>query len=463
MTQTTAAPSQTPLASQRLPLPPGPRGHWLWGMLPDLRRDLLGMYRDVARQYGDVARVPFMGVNTYAVSHPDHFKHILQDNNRNYRRNTFFNAIVKEMLGLNLFTADGDEWLSRRRLMQPAFHRQRIAGFAGLMTECTGEMLARWERVPAGQVLAMDQEMMALTLRIAGRALFSVDLSRESSALGDAFTDLSEYVNYRFGQPFPPPRWVPTRRNRLTNRAAATIDRTIAAMIRERRASGADQPDLLGMLMQARDADTGQGMTDAELHNEIGTMMFAGHETTATALTWTFYLLSQNPDVERRLHAEVDAALGGRIPTMADLPNLPYARRVIDEALRLYPPAWGVTRQSVDEDELGGYRIPADASVSLIIINVHHDPRFWDDPERFDPDRFTPERAEGRPAFAYLPFGAGPRLCIGNQFALTEAHLVLAAVAARFALRLVPGHPVKPNPIFVLRTSNGLPMTLVRR
>jgi cytochrome P450 len=256
---------------------------------------------------------------------------------------------------------------------------------------------------------------------------------------------------------------VPTRRNRLTHRAAATIDRTIATMIRERRASGVDQPDLLGMLMQARDADTGRGMTDEELHNEIGTMMFAGHETTATALTWTFYLLSQNPDVERRLHAEVDEALGGRMPTIEDLPHLPYARRVIDEALRLYPPAWGVTRQSIGEDALGGYRIPADASVSLIIINVHHDPRFWDEPERFDPDRFTPERSEGRPAFAYLPFGAGPRLCIGNQFALTEAHLVLAAVAARFALRLVPGHPVRPNPIFVLRTSDGLPMTLVRR
>jgi cytochrome P450 len=241
------------------------------------------------------------------------------------------------------------------------------------------------------------------------------------------------------------------------------MDRTIYSLIRERRASGEDRGDLLGMLLQARDADTGAGMADEEIHNEVGTFMFAGHETTAVTLTWTFYLLSQNPEAEGRLHSELDEVLAGRAPAMQDLPALRYTKMVLEEAMRLYPPAWGVTRQSIAADEIGGYRLPPNSSVSLIINNVHHDRRFWDEPEKFDPERFSPERSEGRPTFAYLPFGGGPRLCIGNQFALTEAQLLLASIAQRYALRLVPGHPVRPNPIFVLRTSHGLPMTLARR
>jgi cytochrome P450 len=204
-------------------------------------------------------------------------------------------------------------------------------------------------------------------------------------------------------------------------------------------------------------------MSDPTLRNEVLVMMFAGHETTAVTLGWAFYLLSQNPEVEALLHAELDNVLAGRAPALADLPNLPYARRVVDETLRLYPPAWGVARQQVEADVIGGYALPADSSITVVINNVHHDARFWDHPERFDPDRFTPERSLGRHPFAYMPFGAGPRQCIGNQFALTEAHLVLAAIAQRYQFRLVPGHPVRPRPVFVLRTSHGLPMMAHRR
>lgn len=450
-------------ALRRRALPPGPSGHWLWGMLPALRRDMLGMYREAVRQYGDVVRIRFMGVNTFAFGHPDHFKHILQDHNRNYRRNAFFNRIIMQALGLNLFTADGDDWLSRRRLMQPAFHRQRINAFGGLMTECAEAMLDRWRGLPSDKPVWVDQEMMALTLRVAGQALFSIDLSGETSALGQAFTDVSEYVNYRFGDPLPPPLFIPTKRNRQYTRAARVLDQTIYALIRERRKSGQEKGDLLGMLMSARDADTGEAMTDEQLHNEIGVMMFAGHETTAATLTWTCYLLSQHPEVECKLHAELAEVLGGRTPTLADLPNLPYTKRVIEEAMRLYPPAWGLSRQSVEADEIGGYPIPANSSITLLIFLVHRDPRWWAEPDVFDPDRFTPERSEGRPPFAYLPFGGGPRLCIGNLFAMTEAQLVLATIAQRYALRLVPDHPVQPDPIFVLRTSHGLPMMLAAR
>jgi cytochrome P450 len=215
--------------------------------------------------------------------------------------------------------------------------------------------------------------------------------------------------------------------------------------------------------MEARDADTGQGMTDKQLRNEVATMMFAGHETTSVALTWAFYLLSQNPAVEAQLQAELDRVLAGRAPALSDLPNLPYTRAVIEETLRLYPPAFGVNRQSIAEDTFGDYRVPANASITLMLYNAHHDPRFWTEPDRFDPARFSPERSADRPPFAYLPFGAGPRLCIGNQFALTEAQLVLATIAQRYQLRLTPGHPVRPNVSFLLRTSDGLPMTARRR
>ena len=461
MTQPMSAqPNSASRANLRVP---GPKGKFFWGSLPELRQDQLGLYRDAARDFGDVVRLRFAGVDTFMLSHPDHFKHVLLDNHRNYQRNQFFNSIIMNFVGLNLFTSDGDDWLSRRRLMQPAFHRQRIGGFGMLMTTATSAMLDRWQAGPDGRRLEMDQEMMALTLQVAGQALFSVDLHGEASELGEAFTALSEYVNYRFGHPFAPPRFVPTRANRRLAAASRVLDRRIQAMIAERRQNKEERGDLLDMLMAARDADTGEGMSDEKLQSEIAVMMFAGHETTAAALTWALYLLSQSPAALAKLRAELDSALNGRVPTVADLPNLPYNRMVMDEALRLYPPALGVTRQSIGPDVVGGYPIPAGAGVSLIFNNVHRDPRFWDDPERFDPERFTPDRSASRPAFAYLPFGAGPRLCIGNQFALTEAQVVLAGITQRFDLELLPGHPVRPNPLFITRTSNGLPMTVRRR
>jgi cytochrome P450 len=441
----------------RRPLPPGPRGHFVWGMLPAMRRDMLAMYRDAARQYGDVVGMRFAGVDKFTLSHPDMFKHVLQDNNRNYRRNQFLNNIVKLFVGDNLFTSDGDDWLSRRRLMLPAFHRQRILAFGTLMTDSVAALLECWGRGPDGQRLEIDQEMMALTLQVAGRALFSRDLLGEASALGQTFTGLSDYTNYRMGHPFAPPLFLPTRRNRKFRQARRVLDQQIYAMIRERRQPSEPRGDLLSMLMQARDADTGQGMNGQQLRNEIGVMMFAGHETTSATLTWAFYLLSQNPVADTMLHAELDLVLAGRAPTVADLPQLPYSRRVIDETLRLYPPAFAIGRQTVGADEVGGFRLPANAGITLVFNNVHHDPRFWDEPDRFDPQRFTAERSAGRPLWAYLPFGGGPRLCIGNQFALTEAQLVLASIAQRYQLRLVPATPCSPTPSSSCAPAPGCP------
>jgi cytochrome P450 len=458
MTSTQSSPT-TP----RPALPPGPRGHFFWGSLPELQRDMLGLYRNSSREYGDVVRLKFAGVDTFTFSHPDHFKYVLQDNNKNYGRNPFINDLVRMFVGDSLFTTDGGDWLSRRRLMQPAFHRQRIASFGALMSNAAQALLAQWDAAPDGQRLELDQALMALTLRIAGQALFSVDLLGESSALGEGFTGMSEYINYRMKHPFPPPLLIPTKANRLYKHTRRLLDEKIYSLIRQRRAENTDHGDLLGMLMEARDADTGEGMSDDQLHNEIAVMMFAGHETTAATLAWAFYLLSQHSEVEAKLHAELDGVLAGRAPTLDDLARLPYTRQVVDETLRMYPPAFAITRASLGPDVIGGYHFPAKASVTLLTWNAHYDPRFWDNPDRFEPERFTPERSAGRAAFAYLPFGAGPRQCIGNIFALNEAQLVLASLAQRYQFRLTPGHPVTPRPIFVLRTSHGLPMTAHRR
>lgn len=461
MTQTATTPTrQTPT---RLHLPPGPKGNFFLGMMREFREDMLGLYQKVAHEYGDLATVRYMWVDTFAVNHPDHFKHILQERNRNYLRDPFITDIVKIFTGLNLFTSEGDYWLSQRRLMQPMFHRQRVANLGELMVKASQEMLTRWAALPPGQWVAIDEEMMRVTLTIVGQALFSVDLSGEAKTLGEAFTLTSEYVNHRMGAYVALPLFLPTRRNRELKQAMQTVDEVVNGIIRERRASGVDKGDLLAMLMQAKDEDTGQGLNDEQLRSEVSTMIFAGHETTATALTWALYLLSQNPAAEAKLHAELAQVLGGRAPTLADLPNLPYNRMVVEETMRLYPPAWSLGRKSLKADSFGGYTFPGNAQFTLNIYAVHRDPRWWENPEKFDPERFTPERSANRPPFAYLPFGGGPRLCIGNTFALTEAQLILATIAQRYQLRLKPNHPVRPNPIFVLRTSHGLPMQLQAR
>jgi cytochrome P450 len=444
-------------------VPPGPRGHFLLGSLPDMNRDLLGLYSNAVQTYGEVSALPFPGgVRLYVIGSPAGFKQVLQNNNRNYRKNAFLNSVLAPINGLNLFTADGESWLSRRRLMQPAFHRQRIAGFGPVITGCGADLIARWRTLPAGAWVDVVDEMMAVTLRIAGHALFGKELASGAGAeLGQAFAVTSEYANYRFRTPFAPPLWVPTRMNRALKHALKVHDRLIYALIRERRPLPEQPHDLLGMMIDARDAETGAGMTDQELHNEISAMMFAGHETTAITLSWALYLLSQTPEALARLRAEVGAL--GHAPEMDDLPALAYTRRVIDETLRLYPPAWGIARESIGPDTIGGYPIPANASITLAAYAVHHDAHYWSNPERFDPDRFLPERADEQPAFAYIPFGGGPRLCIGNSFALTEATLLLAALAQAFDWRLKPGHPVKPKPIFTLHPSDGLPMQITPR
>lgn len=447
-------------------VPPTLPSPGLMGWLDAFRTDPLGLLTQ-AREAGDLARFRAGPTFIYVVNHPDMIKHVLLDNHRNYGKDTVVIRQIKRFSGENIFTGEGDFWLQRRRLMQPAFHRQHLAEFGKVMTQSIEELDREWA-ARTNQTLIVGDEMMRVTLRVVGRALFSIDLTGDASTLGDAFGFATEDLLFRARHPFYPPMFVPTRRNRRSREVQNTVMGVIQKIIRERveadkNGTAPERQDLLALLMNMRDPDTGLGLTEDELGREIVTMVFAGHETTSNTLTWAWYTLSQNPEVEKRLHKEVDEVLNGRTPTMDDVPQLQYTRRVIDETLRLYPAAWGFGRETRQADMLGEYSIPAKAVALVSPYTMHRHPKFWPNPETFDPDRFTPENSEQRPRYAYLPFGGGPRLCIGQPFALAEATLILAGIAQKYTLRLKPNTPVKPEPNITLSVANGLPMTLLAR
>ncbi len=441
----------------------GPAGQPLLGNTLQFQRDPLGFLLRMAADYGDVARYRLGNVTFHQVNHPDGAQRILQDNHHNYIKGDLFD-ILRQFAGYGLFTSEGELWLRQRRLMQPAFHRRRIAGFGEIMTGRTLDMLARWQRRPdPGQPLDIAEEMTGLTMAIIAETMFGAQVEEEVQRVSEAIGVLLADINFRFQVPFYPAlRW-PTLRNRRSLAAMRTIDDVVQGIIDERRRSGEDGDDLLAMLMEARDEETGQAMSDKQLRDEVVTVFVAGHETTAVALTWAFSLLAQHRDAEARLHAEVDAALAGRPPTVADVPNLAYTRMVIDETLRLYPPAWITNREAVADDVVCGFRIPAGAAVAISPYVLHRLPAWWPDAERFDPERFAADAPHDRPRFAYMPFGGGPHQCIGNSFALLEATLILAAVAQRYRLRLPAGAVVAPKPQSTLRPAGGMAMLLAAR
>jgi cytochrome P450 len=438
-------------------LPPGPRGNIVLGSIGDLYRDRLRFVLDVARTYGDVAQYRVAHMRMYQVNHPVGVGRLLHDNHRNYSKDVATFGTLRLILGNGLFTSDGDFWRRQRRLAQPAFHRRRVATFGELMTEATLAMLWRWRpSVAQGLPLDVATEFMHLTLEVATRSLFSTSVERDVDAIGRAITTLLNEVTFRFTFPFYPPLNVPTPRNRRFLAARATLDDVIYGIIAERRRRPGEHDDLLALLMEARDEETGEGMSDKQLRDEVITLFVAGHETTANALTWASYLLSTHVAVARKLRAEVDEALQGRIPTLSDLPNLAYTRMVVDETLRLYPPAWITNRRAIEDDTICGYRIPADAIVSISPYVTHRDPALWENPEGFDPERFAPERSAGRLHYAYFPFGGGPRQCIGKDFALVEAMLVLTLLAQHYELHLVPGRRVETVAMATLRPRYGM-------
>jgi cytochrome P450 len=424
------------------------------------RRDPIGFLLNLVERYGDLVYFKLGPQPVFLLNNPDHIRDVLVTHNRNFMKGEGLQR-AKRLLGEGLLTSEGEFHLRQRRLAQPAFHRQRIAGYAATMVEYAARMRDCWQ---AGETRDVAREMMRLTLGIAGKTLFDADVENEADEIGEALTTTFESFN-RVTLPFI--QWLdrlPLPSAKRFQKARSRLDATIYRIIHERRASGADRGDLLSMLIQARDEEgDGSGMTDEQLRDEAMTIFLAGHETTANALTWAWYLLSQHPEIEARFHAEVDGALKGDLPSAEDFPRLQYTEMVFAESMRLYPPAWIIGRRALVDYQINGYAVPARSILVMSQYVTHHDPRYFPDPFRFDPERWRPEARESRPKFSYYPFGGGPRLCIGESFAWMEGVLVMATLAQHFKPRLAPGRPVEIQPLVTLRPKHGMRMILERR
>jgi cytochrome P450 len=445
--------------SSALRLPPGPRGNPVLGSIPEIAKDNVGLFMTAWRKYGDIVR--FRGPLTlYLLVHPDYVKHVLQDNHLKYPRPEFVASKLKGVVGDGLVANEGDVWLRSRRLAQPAFHRQRIASFATLMTDTAAEMLEKWQgHAERGESVDIKSEMMHVSLAVLAKALFKADWGKYAAVVEPAVGIALAHTNRRLTSPVDPQRF-PVRSTREFNKAMSDLDAIVYKLIADRRASKEDRGDLVTMLIQAKDPETGATYDDKQIRDEVTGFLIAGHETVSAGLTWTWYLLAQNPESWRRVRAEVESVLGDRTPVLEDVPKLEYTTMVLQEAMRLYPPIFVLMRCNQEEDEVGGYRIPAKSNVVICPYVTHRHPKFWDNPEGFDPERFTAERSAGRHRTAYLPFAVGPRKCIGDTFAMLEMQMIVAMAVQRFRLKLAPGLPVTPTPAISLRPKDALTMTI---
>jgi len=440
--------------------PPGPKRKPVIGYLREFRHDPPAFLTKLAREHGDVVNFKLGPQDMYLLNHPDYIRDVLVTNNRNFVKSRGL-QMAKRFLGESLLTSEGEFHRRQRRLAQPAFHRQRINSYADAMIDHAFRTRERWQ---GDQTLDIWQEMMRLTLSIVGKTLFDADVEGEATEIRKALTDVMQLFE-RITNPFsvlldklPLPaniRWM---------KAKARLDETIYRIINERRASGRDQGDLLSMLLLAQDEEgDGSSMTDQQLRDEAMTLFVAGHETTANALTWTWYLLSQNPDVESKLHSEIDGVLCGRRPEARDFMDLRYTEMVFAESMRLYPPACTMGRRVLSDYQVDRYIIPSGSIVLMSPWVMHHDSRFFPEPYDFDPERWRPEVRDARPKFSYFPFGGGPRVCIGEQFAWMEGVLLIATIAQKWKLGLAPGQLVEPKAMVTLRPRYGMRMVIEAR
>ncbi|MFY9611099.1 MAG: cytochrome P450 [Blastocatellia bacterium] len=440
--------------------PPSPKSRGFLGHLTMFRRDPPKFLLDSAREYGDVVHFRFGPQAVYLLNHPDYIRDVLVTNNRNFVKSRGL-EMAKKFLGEGLLTSEGEFHRRQRRLAQPAFHRHRINAYATVMTDYGAQARSRWQ---AGETVDISQEMMRLTLAIVGKTLFDADVEVEASEIGKALTDVMQLFD-RITSPFAGLlEKLPLPSNIRWLRAKLRLDETMYRIIDERRRSGEDRGDLLSMLLLAQDEEgDGTGMTNQQLRDEAMTLFVAGHETTANALTWTWYLLSQHPEVEAKLHDEIDTVLGGKLPTAEDVARLTYTEMVFAESMRLYPPAWILGRRVLSDYQVGDYVIPRGSIILMSQWVMHHDARFYPEPFEFDPERWSSEARESRPKFAYFPFGGGPRVCIGEQFAWMEGMLLIATIAQEWKMRLAPGQQVETKPMITLRPKFGMRMMLQTR
>jgi cytochrome P450 len=441
------------------PLPPGPSNRELLSQINRIQSDPLAFLSALADRFGGIASFHVFRLPVIVVSDPEGVRHVLQEQHRHYSKDTIQYNALADITGKGLLTNDGEDWLRQRRLAQPAFARPRLQSLDTIVVPAAQAMLGRWERSADRSSIDIDREMMQITLEIVGKALVSVDLRAEAHDLTAAVLTTLDHIVYRARNMLVPPAFLPTPRNMRFKRAMAALDRAVYAMIAARKQSAQTGGDLLGMFLRAQDEETGHSMSDRQIRDELMTMLIAGHETVASALTWTWMLLALHPLARKRLTAEVAAVLKGHPPVSADLPNLPYTAAVFSEALRLYPPAWLITRKALVEDEVLGCRIPRGALVILSPYVIQRREQEWPAPQEFRPERFLNGTEISR--IAYIPFGAGPRLCIGSQFAQIEAQLLLACIAQHTQLELT-GPPPGVDALVTLRPHGGMPMRPLR-
>ncbi|HEY5743893.1 MAG TPA: cytochrome P450 [Terrimicrobiaceae bacterium] len=440
---------------------PGPKPRYAWGNLLEYSRDPLGFLTRCCDRYGDIVRVHFPGPPVFIINDPGLIENVLVKDSRNFIKEREVRKDLS-LLGEGLLTSEGALWRRQRKLSQPAFHHERVQTYGKVMVDYAQRMLSTSWR--DGEVRDVHQDMAGLALQIAAKTLVGADIISEAADAGRALKVVMERASDQGSSLFVRmiPEGVPTPGNLRFRWARRRLDSFILEIIEERRASGRDTGDLLSMLLNARDEE-GNGMAENQLRDEVMTMFLAGQETTAVTLSWTWYLLSKHTEIEDKLLAEFSEVLDGRAPTVADLPQLSYAEKVVKEAMRLYPPAWAVGREAVKECKIGGYRIPEGSQLFMCQWVVHRDPRFFPDPELFDPERWSDGLERRLPRFAYFPFGGGPRQCIGQSFATMETLLILATITPQFRVRPVGRGPILPQPSVTLRPRGGVRAMLHRR
>ncbi|MFD2762703.1 cytochrome P450 [Micromonospora eburnea] len=439
--------------------PPGPPRHAALRMLAVMARDRLGMITDAVDRYGDAVRLPVGHKSLHVFNHPEHAKHVLADNAANYRKGIGL-VHARRALGDGLLTSEGELWRKQRKVIQPAFQPRRLAHHAGLIAAEAERLTQRLRQRRDDGPIDVVAEFTGLTLGVLGRTLLDADLSAFGS-IGEEFAAVQDQAMFELATLGAVPTWLPLRRQLRFRRARRELQRVVDQLVAERAGRAAGQDDVLSRLIVSTRGESDPRVARDRLRDELVTLLLAGHETTASTLGWTLYLIDREPEVRQRLRQEADQVLGGRLPTYEDLHHLRYTTMVVEEAMRLYPPVWLLPRIARGADLVGGYHVPAGADVVILPYTLHRHREFWVRPERFDPDRFDPARARDRPRYAYIPFGAGPRVCVGSNLGLMEAVFVLAMIAREFRLSIPRGHRVMPEPMLSLRIRGGLPM-LVR-
>jgi cytochrome P450 len=437
--------------------PPGPHNAFLLGNVKAINDDPLRFTMNWSRKFGDIVYFHLLNIPVYLLSNPAEIERVLVTEARNFVKSRDYRGL-RVIFGNGLLTSEGDFWMRQRRLAQPAFSHDRIQTYGEIMVRFAQRTLDHWRD---GEARDIHQDMMTLTLEIVAKALFDADVSDDALLVRSSLNELLQ--NVEVGKLFFPFLMkLPTLKNLRFRRAISRLDKVIYSVIAQRRGNGAGPDDLLSRMLHAQDLD-GSRMTDQQLRDELITLFLAGHETTALALSWTWLLLSQHPETEQKLHRELDDVLNGRAPNIGDVPRLRYTQHVITESMRLYPPAWGVGREAVRACEIGGYSVPAGAQIWISEWITHRSPKFFAEPDQFRPERWENDFAKRLPKFAYFPFGGGPRLCIGQSFAMLEAVLLLATIAQRYRLFLIPGQDIMPWASLTLRPKNGIKVRLERR